>query len=122
MLAKQLEDSHDFTGIAYRRRGAMYVDIIDSVAGESGIRKCIAHGKPRTEPFWMGGRDVVRIRAHSCSGKLGINLRPPCLRVFEAFQHYGSTAFARYESVPIFIERPRGSLGIIVSCGQGMHG
>src|SRR5690606_8214085 len=72
-------------------------------------------------PFGVGGRHVRAVGGHAVAENFGQNLRPAGPRVLVLFEDDDAGPFGQDEAVAVAIEGSRGSLGIVVAGGEGLH-
>src|SRR5690606_16206474 len=67
-------------------------------------------------------RDMVCVSAHASPYDFSIDFGAACFGVLQAFEDDRASTLARHEAVPIFVERARRGLWIVVAGRQCVHG
>ena len=93
----------------------MNVDIVDVTRLHVGILQSIFHRKDCTQPFGMGGCEVVGIGRHTATGNLGINFCAACQSMLQFFENQHYRTFADNESVAALAEGTRSCFGRIIT-------
>src|SRR5436190_14436774 len=121
MVAKYFFDRQTFELIVVRCRSTVRIYIADPIGFDSRIFYCSTHYALCSRTSFVGHRDVKRVAAHSVADDLGIDLGTASLRRFKFLQDYDPGAFADHETIAFEVERPGGSLRIIISSRERTH-
>ena len=94
MVTEHTLNGFDLRHVAERCRGAVGVDEIDLIRLNISILECQAHDTFSTLTFGIGSGHVVRVRGHSDTYYLGVNLRTAGFGVLVLLHDEAGSSFA----------------------------
>ena len=121
-IAKHFLNGLNLGDITDVRAGAMNIDVVDVLGLQTSILECTLHHELCTQAFGMAGRDVIGIAAKAFANHLGIDLCTAGFGMLEFFENKAASALGHDETIARSAERTAGPCGIVVACGQGIHG
>mmetsp|Transcript_12336 Transcript_12336/g.29295 ORF Transcript_12336/g.29295 Transcript_12336/m.29295 type:complete len:314 (+) Transcript_12336:118-1059(+) len=96
------------------RGGRMRVDVADVARREPGLIDRPLHRQQRASPCWARRGDVVRVAREAVAPHLGVHRCAARRRVLKLLEHHDARAFPDGEPVSLRVERPRGSVRLVV--------
>src|SRR5215471_16347293 len=119
VLAEDDPDRSALALVVHESRGAVRVDVIDTLDRRAGIRERLPHRLDRPVAVgWRVGDAIARQRI-AVAGKLGIYVRATPTRSLPFLEHEKAGAFTEQEAVARDIERAARALRSVVVRGQG---
>ncbi|MPL70622.1 hypothetical protein SDC9_16381 [bioreactor metagenome] len=110
-----------FDRIVQGRRGAVGAHPVYVVGVQSGV----GQGKPDspgdTDPFGIGGGEMVGVAGLAEARDLRVNLRSSGKGMLVFFQHEDSGSLGHHKAVPVPVERSGSLFGLLVPGGQGLN-
>ncbi len=100
----------------------MRVNIVDVCQVQLRIRQGALHSPGSTFAVWRISYDMICVGGSPIARQPCINRRASLLGVFQTLKHQHRSSFAHDEAVSVGIERPAGSLWLIVAGGHRFHG
>lgn len=120
MVAQGRLDGIGLVEVSQRGRGAVSVEVVNSIRVDACIAYRRQHGPAR--PVHIGCSHVAGVGAHTEPGEFGIYFRTARFGMLKLFKHHDARALAQNKAITVAIPGPRCSLRVIIAGAQGAHG